>query len=193
MKNYKVQNFSMLKLQKANAGFTLIELLLVISIIAILSTIILISLNSGREKAELGRYISYAVQMQHLVADSVTAGQFDSNKISITHSDEGYCLGEPGYNCGQIRLSSSGTGDSAEIYRALTYLATLPKTTDENSLSPYSSGGVYMIYKSYNNVIRVVMAVGTDDDAFVDRICNSMKWKRTGYDCYIDIPLHSRL
>lgn len=48
---------------KASKGFTLIELLLVISIVAILTTIILSSLNSGKTKANDSKTISQISQM----------------------------------------------------------------------------------------------------------------------------------
>jgi prepilin-type N-terminal cleavage/methylation domain-containing protein len=202
MKKYKIQNTFVPKPQQTMEGFTLIELLMVVALIAILSTMILIMLDSGREKAEVNRYVSYATQMYRLTADSVAAGQFDSSKIGITGGNTAYCLGEVDYDCGKTELAETGTSDASRIYKALTYLTKFPVATDENSLSPYSPKvpsanrlGVYMQYKptTSNQAIRITMPVGTNDDAFVQRVCNSMNWTKSNKDCYIDIKLHSRL
>jgi len=200
MKKYKIQNTFVPKSQQTMKGFTLIELLMVVALIAILSTMILISLDSGREKAEVNRYVSYATQMYRLVADSAAAGQFDSGKITIVSGSSAvaYCLGGPDYECGKANLSDSGTGEAANIYKALTYLTKMPKTDADNSQSPYAKGnGVYMLYKpvAAPSAIRIVMAVGTTDATFVGTLCKKMNWKKstTGNDCYIDVKLHSRL
>jgi len=197
LRKAKTQNSSTLSLRQTEGGFTLIELLMVVAIIAILSTMVLVMLDSGREKAEVNRYTSYAAQMHRLVADSIAAGQFD-RKAGITVGNDAYCLGDVGYNCGKTLLVASGTGDNAKIYKALTYLTKMPETTTENAFSPYASTqGVYMQYKpvANQNAIRVVMPVGTGDSAFVSRICTSMQWAQSsnGEDCYVDIKLHSRL
>ena len=46
-------------------GFTLIELLVVISIISFLSSIVLASLNTAREKGRLGAAMQFSAQLQH--------------------------------------------------------------------------------------------------------------------------------
>ncbi len=185
--------------QKTKKGFTLIELLLVIAIIAILSTIILIQLDSGRERAEVNRYVSYATQMHRLVADSVAAGKFDSTKISIP-DDSSFCLGDLNYKCSASasisQLTENSNDDSTKVYKALTYLTKMPKTTEENAFSPYSSEGVYMTYKpNGDKVIGVTMALGTDDSNYVARLCNKIGWEQSSnkQDCYKEIKLNSRL
>ncbi len=196
MKKYKTLNLSALKLQRTKKGFTLIELLLVIAIIAIMSTMILMMLDSGREKAELNRYKSYAVQMHRLVADSVAAGQFDSVKADLK-TDDDMCLGNIGYACKGADTTADG-----KIYKALTYLTEMPTTTPDNAFSPYDkTQGVYMVYRpagETNKWIRVYMYLldtnATGNSAYLDKVCDSMGWAtdNNGY-CSIDVPLHSRL
>ncbi|HEY9582960.1 MAG TPA: type II secretion system protein [Candidatus Paceibacterota bacterium] len=62
---------------KRNKGFTLIELLVVIAIIGILSSVVLASLNTAREKARDARRISDIKQLQ--LALELSADDNDGN------------------------------------------------------------------------------------------------------------------
>jgi prepilin-type N-terminal cleavage/methylation domain-containing protein len=180
-----------MEINKTKKGFTLIELLMVVALIAILSTMILIALDSGREKAELNRYIAYATQMHRLVADSVAAGQFDSGKKKI--ESDVYCLGDINYDCGE--------GDEMEvgdqIYKSLTYLTKFPETDQDNSNSPYDKErGVTVQYKPNDEkVVRIQMYLLKHDNnaTFLSKTCKSMGWGVKGDSCYIDVKLHDRL
>ena len=70
----KVPTFKTSRL--STAGFTLIELLVVIAIIGILSSVVLASLNTARQKSRDARRVSDMKQMQIALE-----GYFDSNEI----------------------------------------------------------------------------------------------------------------
>jgi prepilin-type N-terminal cleavage/methylation domain-containing protein len=190
--------------QKTQKGFTLIELLLVIAIIAILSTMILMMLDSGAERAAVNSYLSYGAQVHKMVADAVTAGKFDKGSLSSDVEDKTYCLGDYSEygacdSSGSATLISKDSTDSSakEIYKALTYLGEFPPLKDGQGISPYSDDtGVMLQVDRNNNKARVSMYImdPSENSTYINKVCNSINWTAdtNGY-CYIDVPLHSRL
>lgn len=77
--------------QRGERGFTLIELLVVIAIIGILSSVVLASLNSAREKGRDGRRVSDIKQLQlalELYYDS--EGEYPAALSDANLVDNGY-------------------------------------------------------------------------------------------------------
>jgi len=68
---------------KNNKGFTLLELLVVIAIIGLISTMAVVSLNSGREKARDSRRLSDIKQLQTAMEFHFDAG----NTYAMTDTD----------------------------------------------------------------------------------------------------------
>jgi len=192
----------MKKYKSTQKGFTLIELLMVVALIAILSTVILIQLDSGRERASLNKYLAYGTQMHKVVADAVAAGKFDRSTLSDDYAVK-MCLGLYDDGCETPLEVDAGAAKSA--YDAIIYLGELPPLEDGQGESPYNSddthGGVHMeIDRSttsgvlFNN-IRIYMYVlnGTTHKAHLKKVCNSINWAVDGDSCYKDVPLSARM
>jgi prepilin-type N-terminal cleavage/methylation domain-containing protein len=176
---------------KKRRGFTLIELLMVVAIVAILSSIILIGLNSSREKAAVGKYTSYAVQMHRLVADAVAAGYLDrgvANADSIAGS--AYCFGP------EDRCWGGQNTSSADLDNALTKLSDYPTGYNQDDVhSPFNSDyGVSIGMLGDNSAMRIRMYLLSGDPLFLSKTCQSMNWAVCHNDsCCVDVPLSTRM
>lgn len=93
----------MKKTEKRNGAFTLIELLVVISIVSLLASIVLASLNSARDNGRLGAGKYFAAQVHHL-AGNESAGVWSFDECSGNPQDSsglghhGVFQGAPAYS-----------------------------------------------------------------------------------------------
>ncbi|PID52765.1 MAG: hypothetical protein CR972_00210 [Candidatus Moraniibacteriota bacterium] len=178
-----------MKKYKKRKGFTLIELLMVIAIVGILSAIILVALNSSRERASVAKYTSYATQLHRLTADAVAAGYLDAGVLDENfRSGVAYCFGEDRCWIGQ--------DNSDELDEALTKLADYPTGYEQSDVhSPYNPNyGVTIGMKSDNTAMRIQMYLLSNDASFLQKTCDEMKWDVcAGTSCCIDVPLNTRM
>lgn len=109
---------------RKNRGFTLIELLVVIAIIGLLSTVVLSSLSSARDKAKNARTI---VQIKEYT-DAMQAYFIDHDSYPLGASQTGvYCLGTG--PC--IDYSATHNEDPTISAALLQYMGSRPVVNDE--------------------------------------------------------------
>lgn len=104
-----------------NRGFTLIELLVVIAIIGVLSSVVLASLNTARERANDARRQSDLRQVQ--------------NALELYYSTNGTYPICTSFSAWNATMWSQGSAPTNCLYLALvpTYISTLPSDPNGNT------------------------------------------------------------
>lgn len=151
-------------------GFTLIELLVVISIIGLLSSIVLTSVNSARAKARDARRITDLNQIR-----TALELYFDANGF--------YPQSNCGWDCNDYRLSYNSSWDALATDLA-PYLPTLPKDPLNSGGCPPWRAGCHTY--SYGNVGRNSQRVQYDLTANLEDTSNPNRCGVKGWHFYFD-------
>ena len=144
---------------KNNKGFTLIELLVVISIIGMMSSVVLASVNVTRDKARLAGAQKFSgYNNRTLSADAAGIWSFDEGSGSIAYDTSG--------NSNNVTLSAGATRSSAETPNKVGYSLSLSAGTYAGA--PYSQsldiskGTLSTWVKTSNQAIQaIIVKVGS--------------------------------
>ncbi len=128
---------SIFKSSKFTKGFTLIELLVVIAIIGILSSVVITSLNSAREKSKIASIKSSLKQLYNQAA--INQAEYGSFANSNTSYSDLTCTG-PGGNLAKI---AQPLIDQGIIVKCFSYLGTSGVYLGDNN---FRFGATALIY-----------------------------------------------
>ncbi len=150
-------------------GFTLIELLVVISIIGLLASIVMASLNSARKKARDARRIADLNQIK-LALEMY----FDSNRY--------YPQSNCGWDCNGYRYSYDSSWNSLAVDLA-PYISNLSKDPINSTCPPWNNN---CYSYSYGNVGRNTYPPQYDLTAQLEDTSNPQRCTVQGWKFYFD-------
>lgn len=158
----------MLYYRATNRGFTLIELLVVIAIIGIMSSVVLASISSSREKARIAAGLQKEANTHHIAADMLI-GQWDFDDCSGNIAKDGSGNGNNGTLVGNPPWSTdtpTGKGCSISLDGGSQYVdvgsSTLFNITDNLIISAWfktnNTGNQIIVGKSHTSSYYLNMA-----------------------------------
>lgn len=157
-------------------AFTLIELLIVIAIIGILSGVVLVSTNSGRQKAKDAVYISHVTQMTRLVENANALGLF--NGITAGTS----CLGDYGGSCW-----NGSYPDDPNINNVLLQMTnSIPRGVSVPASATFESQNYGTLINVTSTRIRIYSRI-QDNATFCPPGEGKTVYGTGNYGCYLDI------
>lgn len=153
-------------------GFTLIELLVVISIIGMLSSVVLASLNSARAKARDASRIAQLGQMR--------------TALELYYLDNGYYPpSDCGWDCNGYRLSYNTTSWNSFRADLAPYMSQAPIDPVNSGCPPWGNG---CYSYSYGNVVRDVTTPQYDLTAQLEDPNSPYRCGVRGYRYYFNGP-----